>query len=85
MSDQPTPIAPERVAEELQRISAMKRNGELDADEYEHRFARMVSELRDRRISGGRKEIVAAIAPHMKDGTIEQAAVERLLKQLGIV
>ena len=33
------PIAPARVAEELKKLSSQRQQGQLDADEYEHRFA----------------------------------------------
>ena len=43
---------------------------QLDADEYEHRFARMIGELRDRRIDGSRAEILATLTPLMKEGVV---------------
>ena len=49
-SQPPKPIAASRVARELAHLSDMRTNGELDRDEYEHRFSRMISELRERRI-----------------------------------
>ena len=50
------PVTPARVAEELRKLSSQRTDGTLDADEYEHRFARMIGELRDRRIDGSRAE-----------------------------
>jgi hypothetical protein len=88
MSDEPTPtlkpITPARVAEELERLASKRASGELKADEYEHRFARMVSELRDRRIDGSRSDIMAAIDPLWKKGIVSEAEYRRLLAQLGI-
>lgn len=87
MSDQPgapKPIAPSRVAEELRRLTAQREKGELDKDEYEHRFARMVGELRDRRIDGTRAEIMAALEPLARDGTVRPEDWQRLVKQLGL-
>ena len=46
------PISLARVADELRKLSSQRKDGELDADEYEHRFSRMITELRDRRIDG---------------------------------
>ena len=80
-----TPIAPTRVAEELKRLSGQRANGELDADEYEHRFSRMISELRDRRISGSRAEIMAALLPLRESGIVDARDMERLVRQLGLV
>ena len=79
------PVSPARVAEELIKISSQHKSGELDANEFEHRFARMIGELRDRRIEGTRAEIMAAIAPVVASGTVPQASVDRLIKQLGLV
>ena len=67
------PISPARVAEELERLSSRRASGEIKADEYEHRFARMVSELRDRRIDGNRADIMAAIDPLHQKGLASDA------------
>jgi len=80
-----TPVTPERVAEELRRLSTRRQNGELDKDEYEHRFSRMVSELRDRRIGGNRAEILAVLKPLHDDGTVTPQDWDRLIRQLGLV
>ena len=64
------PISPTRVAEELTKLSRQRGEGQLDADEYEHRFARMISELRDRRIDGSRAEILAALTPLFEQGVV---------------
>ena len=78
------PVAPSRVARELAHLTEMRRNGELDRDEYEHRFARMISELRDRRIGGSRQEIHDAINPMIQAGQIDRAEYERFVSQLGL-
>lgn len=79
-----TPIAPTRVAQELRSLSDGRQSGKFDKDEYEHRFSRMISELRDRRISGTRAEIMAALSPLKADGTVSDADWIRLVKQLGL-
>ncbi len=78
------PVTPARVAEELKKLSARWKSGELNANEYEHRFARMISELRDRRIDGSRAEILAALSPLFEDGTVTGKDWTRLTKQLGL-
>lgn len=80
-----TPIKPARVASELKKLSAGRKSGAYDADEYEARFARMVGELRDRSIDGSRAEILAALTPLKADGTLDPGAWERLTKSLGLV
>lgn len=84
MPDKLKPIKPARVATELKRLSEGKKTGKYDADEYEHRFARMVGELRDRSIDGNRAEILAALTPLRTDGTLDAVAWERLTKSLGL-
>lgn len=79
-----TPIAPARVVAELRKLSEGRKSGQYDADEYEHRFARMIGELRDRKIEGGRAEILAALEPLRRDGTLDPAAWERLTRSLGL-
>jgi hypothetical protein len=78
------PITPTRVAEELKKLSTQRANGTLQADEYEHRFSRMISELRDRRIDGSRAEILATLTPLLKDGVVTAEDWRRLTRQLGL-
>jgi hypothetical protein len=78
------PVTPARVAEELRRLSTQRASGDLEADEYEHRFARMVSELRDRRIDGSRQEILATLTPLLQDGVVSAEDWRRLTRQLGL-
>jgi len=44
------PVSPARVAEELKKLSSQRKEGKLAPDEYEHRFSRMITELRERRV-----------------------------------
>jgi hypothetical protein len=78
------PISPARVAEELRKLSAARKNGELEPDEYEHRFSRMISELRDRRIDGSRAEILATLTPLFEQGVVSPEDWRRLTRQLGL-
>ena len=78
------PITPARIAQEVVKLSAQKRNGELAADVYDQKFARMIQELRSRHIQGDRADIKAALEPLMKEGKITAAEYDRLLKQLGM-
>jgi len=78
------PVTPARVAEELRRLSAARKSGELDATNYDQRFARMIGELRDRRIEGSRAEILAVLTPLKDDWTVSVSDWNRLAKQLGL-
>lgn len=78
------PVTPARVAEELRKLSDQRKSGELKADEYEHRFSRMITELRDRRIDGNRAEILATLTPLLTDGVVSADDWRRLTLQLGL-
>lgn len=78
------PVTPARVAEELRKLSTQRKEGKLAADEYEHRFARMISELRERRIDGSRADILATLIPLKDQGIVTAADWSRLTKQLGL-
>jgi len=78
------PVTPARVAEELKKLSSQRKDGKLDPDEYEHRFSRMISELRDRRIDGSRAEILATLTPLKDQGIVSLNDWQRLIKQLGL-
>jgi hypothetical protein len=80
-----TPIQPARAAEELRKLSAARKAGELSDTEYEHRFARTIQELRDRQIAGTRAEIMAALEPLRLDGAVTPAEWARFTTQLGLV
>jgi hypothetical protein len=78
------PVTPKRVAEELRKLSTQRKEGKLEPDEYEHRFARMIGELRDRRIDGTRAEILATLTPLKDEGVVSLTDWHRLTKQLGL-
>jgi hypothetical protein len=78
------PVTPARVAEELKKLSAQRKEGKLQPDEYEHRFSRMISELRDRRIDGNRADILGTLMPLKDQGIVSLPDWQRLIKQLGL-
>jgi hypothetical protein len=78
------PVTPARVAEELKKLSAQRKDGTLEPDEYEHRFSRMITELRERRIDGNRADILATLTPLKDEGVVSPADWMRLTKQLGL-
>ena len=78
------PVTPARVAEELRRLCSQREEGTLDADEYEHRFSRMITELRERRIDGSRADILGTLMPLKDQGVISLTEWQRLTRQLGL-
>lgn len=79
-----TPIKPARIAQEIAKLSADRRSGAIKADEYDQRFARMIQELRGRRVDGSREDIQAALKPLLTAGDITEKEHFRLLAQLGM-
>ena len=86
MAEKPTlkPITPERLAREIRRLAAEKKDGAVTAQVYDQKLARTIGELRDRGISGGRDEMLAALMPLKTDGTIGGDDWTHLLRRLGI-
>ena len=78
------PITPARVAQELRKLSSERAVGGVKPDEYEHRFSRMITELRDRRIDGSRAEILATLTPLLQEGVVSAEDWRRLTRQLGL-
>ena len=78
------PISPARVAQELRKLSSERTAGGVKPDEYEHRFSRMITELRDRRIDGSRAEILATLTPLLQEGVVSAEDWRRLTRQLGL-
>ncbi|HWA16922.1 MAG TPA: hypothetical protein VG817_10840 [Gemmatimonadales bacterium] len=79
-----TAIKPARIAQEIAKLSAMRKSGEIKADKYDQMFARVIQELRERKIEGGRDEVHAALKPLVDAGDITEKEEFRLLKQLGM-
>jgi len=79
------PVSPARVAEELKKLSSQRKEGKLAPDEYEHRFSRMITELRERRIDGSRADILGTLKSLKEQGIISDTDWLRLTKQLGLV
>jgi hypothetical protein len=84
MSGELKPISPARLAREIAKLSAERRNGEVNAEVYDQRFARMVGELRERRIDGSRQDVVAVLKPLLDAGDITAQEYDRLLRQIGM-
>lgn len=84
MTDKLTSISPARAAQELAKLSAAHKSGELNKNEYEHKFARMVTELRERQIAGTRPEIMAALEPLRLEGVVTPVEWDRFVSQLGL-
>lgn len=87
MTEEPrelSPIKPERIAQELAKFHADRQSGKFKTDVLDQKFARIIQELRERRIDGTRDEIMAALKPLVDSGAISRGEHNRLLTQLGM-
>ena len=79
-----TPIKPERIAQELAKFHADRQSGKFKTDVLDQKFARIIQELRDRRVDGTRAEMLAALKPLVESGAVSRGEHDRLLTQLGM-
>jgi hypothetical protein len=87
MSEKPgdlTPIRPERIAQELAKFHADRQSGKFKTDVLDQKFARIIQELRERRVDGTRAEMLAALKPLVESGAVSRGEHDRLLTQLGM-
>ena len=78
------PITPARLAREVASLSKQRQEGTLDANLYDQKFARMIGELRERKVEGNRQEILAALTPLRDQGLVTAAELEWLVKKLDL-
>jgi hypothetical protein len=83
-SQELTPIKPERIAKELARFHADRQSGKYQTAVLDQMFARIIQELRERRIDGTREQVITALKPLVENGTISRGEHDRLLTQIGM-
>lgn len=59
--------------------------GRLEHGEYDQRLARLIGELRERKLEAGRPEINAALDDLLQRGVITPSVKQHLSKRLGLV
>jgi hypothetical protein len=79
-----TPVTLERFVQELESLKKEMDVGALRHGEYDQRLARMIGELRDRKIDAGRDEIVGMLDGLLKRGVITPSVKTHVIKRLGI-
>ena len=80
-----TTITIERFVQELEKLKAEMDAGNLRHSEYDQRLARVISELRERKLDADRPEITAAIDAALERGVITPSVKDHLEKRLGLV
>ncbi len=78
------PISVERFVQELEKLKQEMDAQKLKHSEYDQRLARVIQELRDRKLDADRPKITAAIEDALKRGIITPAVKVHLEKRLGL-
>ncbi len=78
------PVSVDRLVQELEKLKQEMDAGKLKHGEYDQRLARMIQELRERKLDADRSRITAAIENALERGIITPSVKEHLEKRLGL-
>jgi len=78
------PISVDRLVQALEKLKAEMDAGKLRSGEYDQRLARVIQELRERRLEADRPHITAAIDDMLQRGVITPSVKQHLVKRLGL-
>ncbi|MBI3981635.1 MAG: hypothetical protein HY337_01905 [Gemmatimonadetes bacterium] len=78
------PVTVQRFVQELEKIKGEMDAGKLRHGEYDQRLARVIGELRERKVDADRAAIQAAIDGALKRGVITPGVKDHLEKRLGL-
>jgi hypothetical protein len=78
------PITIERFVQELEKLQQEMDAGKLKHSEYDQRLARVIGELRDRKLDADRPRLGAALDDLLRRGVITPAVKAHLQKRLGL-
>jgi hypothetical protein len=79
-----TPVTLERFVQELEILKNEMTVGALRHGEYDQRLARIIGELRERKIDADREQIVATLDALLARSVITPGVKDHILKRLGI-
>jgi len=79
-----TPVTLERFVQELEILKKEMDIGALRHGEYDQRLARIIGELRDRKIEADRDQIVGMLDGLLGRGVITPGVKSHIVKRLGI-
>ncbi len=77
-------ISVERLVQELEKLKQQVDAGALKAGDYDQRLARVLQELRERKLDADRPTITAALADAAKRGIITPAVQAHIERRLGL-
>lgn len=78
------PITVERFVRELEKLKQEMDAGTLKHGEYDQRLARVIQELRERKVDADRNRMTAAIEDAFRRGIITPSVKDHLEKRLGL-
>jgi hypothetical protein len=78
------PVSVQRFVQELEKLKQEMDAGKLKHSEYDQRLARVIQELRERKVDADRARITSAIEDVLKRGIITPSVMEHLEKRLGL-
>ncbi|HEX9729730.1 MAG TPA: hypothetical protein VGA37_14610 [Gemmatimonadales bacterium] len=78
------PISIERFVKEMEKLKADMNTGMLKHGEYDQRLARIITELRERKLDAARDQINTTLADLLKRAIITPAVRDHLEARLGL-
>ncbi|OGU02072.1 MAG: hypothetical protein A2W29_10830 [Gemmatimonadetes bacterium RBG_16_66_8] len=78
------PVSVQRFVQELEKLKGEMDAGKLKHGEYDQRLARVIKELRDRKVDAERQALQTAIDGALAKGTITPGVKTHLEKRLGL-
>jgi hypothetical protein len=77
-------VSVDRLVQELEKLKQQMDTGTLKSGEYDERLARVIRELRERKLDAERPALTAALGDALKRGVITPAVKMHLEKRLGL-
>ena len=77
-------VAVERLIKELEKLKQEMDAGQLRSGEYDQRLARVLQELRERKLDADRKALTSALDDAVARGVITPAVKTHLFARLGL-
>lgn len=78
------PVSTERLVAELEKLKQEMDAGRLKHSEYDQRLARIIAELRERKVEADRPALLKTIDDLLERGVITTAVKEHFTKRLGL-
>ena len=77
-------VSVERLVQELEKLKREMDAGTLQSGVYDQRLARVIQELRERKVEAERPAVAAALADALRRGVITPAVKTHIERRLGL-